>query len=162
LSPQFRKIALIAASLGLLVSLFVALRPDDDEDAATTAPAATAPATTTEPPPTTTATTTTAPTTTAPTTTAPKPPTTATIRIVVKGGRPVGGIRRATVKRGRKVALIVVSDVADHIHLHGYDLLVDVAPGQPSRIRFDATVAGRFELELEDRGVLLAELQVRP
>ena len=157
MSPQFRKVALIAASLGLLVSLFVALRPDDDEDTSTTVPAATAPATTTEPPPTTTAA-----TTTAPTTTAPKPPTTATIRIVVEGGRPVGGIRRATVKRGRKVVLIVVADVADHIHLHGYDLLVDVAPGQPSRIRFDATVAGRFQLELEDRGVLLAELQVRP
>ena len=157
MSPQFRKVALIAASLGLLVSLFLALRPDDDEDSATTTPAATAPATTTEPP-----STTTAATTTAPATTAPKPPTTATIRIVIEGGRPVGGIRRAKVRRGRKVALIVVADVVDHIHLHGYDLLVDVAPGQPSRIQFEATVPGRFELELEDRGVLLAELEVRP
>ena len=160
MSPQFRKIALIAASLGLLVSLFVALRPNDDEDAATTAPAATAPATTTEPPATTT--TEPPPTTTAPTTTAPKPPTTATIRIVVKGGRPVGGIRRAKVRQGRKVVLIVVADVADHIHLHGYDLLIDVAPGQPARIQFDATVVGRFEVELDDRGVQVADLQVRP
>ena len=165
MNPQFRKIALIAASLGLLVSLFLALRPSDDEDAATTAPATTAPATTTEPPATTTTEpppTTTAPTTTAPTTTAPKPPTTATIRIVVKGGRPVGGIRRAKVRQGRKVVLIVVSDVADHIHLHGYDLLIDVAPGQPGRIQFDATVVGRFEVELEDRGVQVADLEVRP
>jgi hypothetical protein len=153
LSPQFRKVALIAASLGLLVSLFVALRPEEDEDTSTTVPTASAPATTTESPSTTSATR---------TTTAPKPPTTVTIRIVVRGGRPVGGIRRAKVKQGRKVVLNVVADVADHIHLHGYDLLIDVAPGQPARIQFDATVAGRFEIELEDRGVLVAELEVRP
>ena len=45
-------VALIAASLGLLVSLFLALRPDDEDDAGGTAPVATtAPATAeTEPP----------------------------------------------------------------------------------------------------------------
>jgi len=39
-NPNFRKVALIAASLGLLVSLFLALSPDDDEPAATTTTAA--------------------------------------------------------------------------------------------------------------------------
>ena len=47
-NPLFRKTALIAASLGLLVSLFIALSPDDDEETATTSAARTA-ATTTEP-----------------------------------------------------------------------------------------------------------------
>ena len=41
MSPDFRKVALIAASLGLLVSLFFALRPDDDVEAAGTTTAAT-------------------------------------------------------------------------------------------------------------------------
>ena len=41
----------------------------------------------------------------------------------------------------------------DHVHLHGYDLMADVAPG---RARHDPVHArrspGRFEIELEDRG----------
>jgi len=34
MNPDFRKVALIAAALGLLVSLFFALRPDDDDGSA--------------------------------------------------------------------------------------------------------------------------------
>ncbi len=162
MSPRARKVALIAASLGLMVSLFLALRPQEEDEpaattstaAATTAPATTAtatttaPATTTEPPPA--------------TTTKPSPPPPQTIRIVVAGGRPVGGIRRATIEQGTRVVLVVVSDVSDHVHLHGYDVMVDVAPGSPGRLPFRATVPGRFEVELEDRGILLADLEVRP
>ena len=165
MNPTFRRVALAAATLGLLLSLFLALRPDDEDEttattpppAATTTEAATttdAPATTEEPPP---------PATTeeppATTTTAPTP---AVVRIVVVGGQPEGGIRRASVRRGREVIVRVSSDVADHIHLHGYDLIADVAPGAPAEITFVADVPGRFEIELEDRGVPIADLQVRP
>jgi hypothetical protein len=52
--------------------------------------------------------------------------------------------------------------VSDHVHLHGYDIVRDVAPGRPAVIRFRATTAGRFEVELEDRGLQIAELEVRP
>lgn len=83
------------------------------------------------------------------------------IEVVVRGGEPVGGIVRATVEQGEDVTLVVRSDVADHVHLHGYDLIADVAPGQPGRIEFEATAAGRFEVELEDRGVPIAEITVR-
>lgn len=159
MSPEFRRIALIVASLGLLVSLFVALRDDGgDGDAAPTV--ATTTETTTPPP----ATTTEPPTTTA----APPPPPTpprsnaVTIRLRVVGGRPVGGIQRPKVKQGRQVTIVTTADVADHIHLHGYDLTAEVAPGRPARIRFRATIPGRFEIELEDRRVQIAELSVTP
>lgn len=164
MNPTFRRVALAAATLGLLLSLFLALRPDgEDETTATTAPPAAtttaaatttdAPATTEEPPP--------PATTEAPpaTTTAPGP---AVVRIVVVGGQPEGGIRRASVRRGREVIVRVSSDVADHIHLHGYDLIADVAPGAPAELTFVADVPGRFEIELEDRGVPIADIQVRP
>ena len=156
MNPTFRRVALAAATLGLLLSLFLALRPDDgEEDTATTPPPA---ATTTE-----VATTTAAPATTEepPATTAPVE-TAAVVRIDVVGGRPEGGIRRASVRRGREVVLRVSSDVADHIHLHGYDLTADVAPGAPAELAFVADVRGRFEVELEDRGVQIADIQVRP
>ena len=164
MNPTFRRVALAAATLGLLLSLFLALRPDDEDEttattpppAATTTEAATtdAPATTEEPPP--------PATTEAPpaTTTAAASP--AVVRIVVVGGQPEGGIRRASVRRGREVIVRVSSDVADHIHLHGYDLIADVAPGAPAELTFVADVPGRFEIELEDRGVPIADIQVRP
>ena len=155
MNSDFRKVALIAASLGLLVSLFFALRPEDDESAAQTTTAQT----TTEAPP---------PTTTEPVTTGAPPPTTiqapATVEInyVIVGGRPQGGIARDSVARGRIVVITVTSDVAEHVHVHGYDLMADVAPGAPATIRFTADAPGRFEIELEDSGVQIAELEVRP
>jgi FtsP/CotA-like multicopper oxidase with cupredoxin domain len=151
MNPEFRKVALAAAVLGLVVALFVALRPNDDEGpaATTTAAATTTEAATTEATPT-------EPATTA-TTSAPT-----TIAIVVEGGRPVGGIQRVSVTKGEKAVLVVSSDVADEIHFHGYDLSADVEAGGSAEIPFTATIVGRFEVELEDRGVQLAEIEVQP
>jgi len=161
MNADFRKVALIAASLGLLVSLFFALRPDDDGEAG---PATTAPATMEAPPETNVATATTAPATTEapPATTAPEGPGAIRIDYTIRGGRSVGGTARDSVARGRIVVIRVTSDVADHVHVHGYDLMADVAPGAPATIRFTAHAPGRFEIELEDSGVQIAELEVRP
>ena len=101
-------------------------------------------------------------TTTAPPPPPPGPPPPARVAIVIGGGLPVGGPRRVTVARGRRVILNVTSDVSDHIHLHGYDLMSDVAPEQPARIDFVADVAGVFECELEDAGLPLFELEIAP
>ena len=161
MNPLFRKVALIAASLGLLVSLFIALNPDDDEETATTVATTTA-ATTTEPESTTTEATATAATTTEPpTTAAPAVPDVVTIRVTV-GANGVESVRRFSVRRGREVVLVVTSELADHVHLHGYDLMADVGPGTVGRIRFKSSITGRFEIELEDRGLTGAELVVRP
>ena len=126
--------------------LYLVFRPDDTDE-----PTAT-------PPPTTTEATTTQATTTAPPPPPPGPPPPAQVRIVVRGGLPVGGPRRVTVARGRRVILNVTSDVSDHVHLHGYDLMQDVGPGQPARIAFRATRPGTVEAELEDRGVQIARI----
>ena len=154
MNPNFRTVALIAAALGLIVSLFIALAPDDDDEAA---PATTSIATTTPP-----ATTSAPETTTAPTTTEPAPATTAPpgpVRFTVVAGGP---IERGSVKPGRDVVIVVRSEVSDHAHLHGYDIMADVAPGQPAQIEFKATIPGQFELELEDRRQLIGVLEVRP
>jgi hypothetical protein len=94
---------------------------------------------------------------------APKPkPSATTVRIVYRDGQVVGGLKRATVKKGEKVVLVVRSDVADHVHLHGYDKFVDVAAGTVARLAFVASLPGRFEVELEDRGLQIADIEVRP
>lgn len=108
------------------------------------------------------ATSTTDSTTTVTTTTETTPPSAGPteIRIVVVNGAPKGGIVRETVDKGDRVVLVVRSDVADHVHLHGYDVMRDVAPGSPARLPFKATIPGRFEVELEDRGVPIADITV--
>jgi ABC-type glycerol-3-phosphate transport system substrate-binding protein len=82
------------------------------------------------------------------------------VRIVVVNGAPKGGIVRKTVDKGDRVVLVVKSDVADEIHLHGYDLSRDVAAGGTARLPFTAKLPGRFEVELEQRGVQIADLTV--
>lgn len=113
---------------------------------------------TTEPPATETA----ATETTTTETTEPAPPAPTTVRITVRDGRPVGGIARPSVGQGERVVLVVRSNVADHVHVHGYDLFADVAPGASARLAFRATIPGRFEIELEDSHVQIAELTVQP
>ena len=109
---------------------------------------------------TTTQTTTTETTTSATTTTAE--PEVRTVRIVVENAAPRGGIVRETVEKGDRVLLVVKSDVADEIHLHGYDVSRDVEAGGTARLAFTAKLVGRFEVELEQRGVPIAELTVEP
>ena len=84
------------------------------------------------------------------------------INIEVRGGSPVGGVARVEVERGRRIELVVRSDAADHVHVHGHDLVADVGPGQPASFRFRATIPGRIEVELEDTHTLVAELSVGP
>ncbi len=158
---RWTRLALAAGALLVAAVLFVVLRPGDEDDDTEATPAAetTTGETTTEADETETEDTTTeeAPATTE----AEDPDATRRIEIVVRGGQPVGGVRRPEIERDQRVVLVVRSDVSDHMHLHGYDLLADVAPGQPGRISFRADKQGRFELELEDRAVLIAELEVR-
>ena len=94
------------------------------------------------------------------TTTAAEKPT--EVKVVVVNGSPQGGIVRQTVSKDDQVVLVVTSDVADEIHLHGYDKARDVAAGGTIRLPFKATIPGRFEAELESRGVQIAEITVEP
>ncbi|HSE82029.1 MAG TPA: hypothetical protein VLA87_10160 [Gaiellaceae bacterium] len=138
----------------LAIILFVALRPDDSEPVAnTTSEAQTTVQTTTE-------LTTTEETTTEETTTSTPADQPQRINVEFRNGEVVGGIVRADIDEGAQVVLVVRADVTDEVHLHGYDLLADVAPGQPGRITFRADMVGEFEAELEDLGVPIAELAV--
>ena len=141
------KIVLVAAST--LASIAMVGCGSNDSESASTDTTATETMTTT-------ATT----TTTTTTTTEVEKPT--EVKVVVVDGAPQGGIVRATVNKDDQVVLVVTSDVADEIHLHGYDKAKDVAAGGTIRIPFKATIPGRFEAELEGRGVQIAEISVEP
>src|SRR5215208_5593176 len=73
-----------------------------------------------------------------------------TYTITVKNAKPTGGIEKIKVKKGDEVRLVVKSDTADEIHVHGYDLMKDVEAGGSARFEFKAGIDGNFEIELED------------
>jgi hypothetical protein len=92
----------------------------------------------------------------------PRRPRPVFVKLEIEQGRPRGGIRRLTVSRGRRITLLVESDTADEVHVHGYDLRRRVGGGRTIGITFEADILGRFEVELEDRRVQIADITVRP
>jgi hypothetical protein len=82
--------------------------------------------------------------------------------VTVVNGKPEGGIKTLTYKKGDTVDLTVKSDTADEIHIHGYDLHKDVEKGGSVHFTFPASIDGRFVVELEDAGEQIASLQVEP
>jgi copper(I)-binding protein len=94
------------------------------------------------------------------TSTSTSPAPVATIRVV--NGQPAGGIKTVSFKKGDQVMLKVQSDVADEIHVHGYDLKKDIAKGGTVQFSFPAKIEGRFEIELEHAGTQIANLEVTP
>jgi len=82
--------------------------------------------------------------------------------IVVKNGKPVGGVQDINVKKGGQVRFTVQSDVADEIHVHGYNFHKDVPKNGSVSFSFPATIDGGFVIELESRGEQIAALKVQP
>ena len=82
--------------------------------------------------------------------------------IVVRSGEPVGGVAELEYDAGEEVRFRVSSDVADEVHVHGYDISKDVPAGGSVRFSFPARLEGVFEVELEGRHEQIAELRVNP
>jgi len=93
-------------------------------------------------------------------TTSKKPPPVPTI--VLRNGKPVGGMRELAFDSGEQVRFRVRSDVADEIHVHGYDLTADVAAGDAIAFAFPADIEGIFEVESHESGEQIAELRIEP
>ena len=83
-----------------------------------------------------------------------------TITVDAVGGVPVGGVRRVEADLGSVVALMVTSDTAEEVHVHGYDILRGVSEANPAHFAFTAEIPGVFEVELEGSGRLLLLLQI--
>jgi hypothetical protein len=156
-----QRIALVVGALVVAVAAFLIARPgvnDNDggsERAAQTAPAQTETEATREPAETETE------------AEPPPPPKPEITRIRLRGGTVVGGVKRVQATTGDTVRILVRSDAPDQLHLHGYDLYADAAPGRPGRFVFKADIEGVFEIEshvAEDAGrdPLIGRLVVEP
>jgi hypothetical protein len=70
-----------------------------------------------------------------------------TITMAVTGGKVVPPAHRAKVPQGDTVRLVVNTDTADEVHVHGYDLKKDVAAGKSGTLEFVADQSGVFEIK---------------
>jgi uncharacterized lipoprotein YajG len=97
--------------------------------------------------------------------TTPTPTTTAddaqVIAITLAHGTVTGVQPRTDVKRGTRVRISITSDVAEVLHVHGYELEKDVAAGQATQLEFVADTPGVFEVELHKSDKVLTRLQVQ-
>jgi FtsP/CotA-like multicopper oxidase with cupredoxin domain len=142
--------AILAASLIVLVVLFVVLRPEDDDSngvgpSTPSSPTASTPS----------------PTSPSETDSPSAEPGRTVIEIAYRNGA-VQGPTTFTVTQGDRVRILVHADVSDEVHFHGYELTADVTPDEPARIDFVANAAGVYEVELEDLGEPLIELEIVP
>ena len=148
-TPSSRWIAAVALA-AVMVAGLTACGDDGDESSSSTTAAA----------PSTDPTTTTTSGGTADATTSTTAPDDDTIRVEFAGGEVVGGVQRFPVEVGSPVRIEVTSDIAEEVHLHGYDVFVDVAPGTPAVLEVQADIPGVFEAELEGSHLPLLELEV--
>ena len=72
----------------------------------------------------------------------------------------IEGERRYEVAFGDTVEVRVRSDVAEEVHLHGYDLYLQLEPGTEVTLVFEANLPGVWEAELHPSHRELFQLQV--
>jgi hypothetical protein len=139
-----QRLALIASAIVVLVVGYLLIKGGGDDKATTSSTPPAAPTATQE----------------TGTTQTPAEPKIPVVRVV--GAKPQGGVAKLDFKKGDQIRFKVVSDTADEIHVHGYDLMKDVEKGGSVSFSFKGSIDGRFVVELEDHEEQIAELDVAP
>ena len=68
--------------------------------------------------------------------------------VVIKDGKVTDDQGTIKMVQGDNVTLNFSSDEIHHLHIHGYDIEVEVGPGSHAMVDFDATATGRFPVEI--------------
>ena len=143
-----QRAAIIVGAIAVLVVAYLVIQSGGDDSGKKTSSTATPPAVATTPQGSTS------------TATTPPAPTVPTVRVV--NAKPDGGVKKLEFNKGDQVRFRIVSDTADEIHVHGYDLKKDVPKGGSVTFAFKGSIDGRFVVELEGHGEQIAELDVAP
>lgn len=73
-----------------------------------------------------------------------------------------GKVAKLRYTEGDTVTFRVVSDKAEEVHVHGYDIKKELEAGKPATMSFKASITGIFEIEFEGSAEQIAELRVDP
>ena len=92
-----------------------------------------------------------------------KPAEPAVPELTIRDGEPVGGPLEVEVIQGDELRLDIKTDAPDELHLHSYDVYLDIVPGKANQLVVEnADIGGVIELESHSTGALLAEISVVP
>lgn len=130
--------------MALLVALFVFMKPEPPPAAPVAEAVVSAPAALPEP---------------AQVPTGPQPQ---VFELTVNKGALFAGPDKLQVTQGEEIILRIISDQADELHLHGYDLALPLKAGAQAELRFVADRSGRFEYELHEAHAGIGVLEVQP
>jgi hypothetical protein len=84
-------------------------------------------------------------------------------QLEIRDGAPVGGPLEVEVTVGEELRIDITTDAPDELHLHTYDVYLDVVPGKTNELVVEnADIEGVIELESHSTGTLLAEISVVP
>jgi hypothetical protein len=83
-----------------------------------------------------------------------------TVTVRIAGGKILSGVQTVKVRAGQTVQLAGTSDVADSLHVHGYDKTLELQPGKTATVAFTGDVKGVFEIETHESEKLVAKLVV--
>ena len=73
-----------------------------------------------------------------------------------------GKVAKLRYSEGETVRFRVVSDSAEEVHVHGYDIKKELEAGKPATRSFKASITGIFEIEFEGSAEQIGELRVDP
>ena len=82
--------------------------------------------------------------------------------IKVEDGAKTSGLDIISVRVGETVRFEVEADIADEVHVHGYDLSFDTIPDEAILVEFVADATGIFEVEIEGLGLPIVDIEVTP
>lgn len=154
-----RNAVLILAAVAVLAVGFVLVQGGGDDDGAATSAAVTTTQETAGPAAATPAAS--APGTTQEAAPAP-PPKPATPTVVFADGQPANGVKKLSFDKGEEIRFRVRSDVAEEVHVHGFDKMKDVPAGGSVTFAFPAEFDGAYEVEMEGSGTQIASLEIQP
>lgn len=92
---------------------------------------------------------------------APTPSAGTVVEISVTGNRVTPKPGRRTVKAGQSVRLVLTTDKANVVHVHGADVERDVKAGVPLTLDFTVDEPGVYPIELHEPELLLTQIVVR-
>ena len=86
-----------------------------------------------------------------------------TIEINLENGKPTEKVGpTVTVAKGDKLTLVITSDSAQEIHVHGLDTYIEVPAGETvTKTLTIGLASGSYEVEVHETEILLFNLQVK-
>ena len=82
--------------------------------------------------------------------------------IKVEDGVKTEGLDTISVTVGETVQFEIEVDIADEVHVHGYDLSFETIPDEEVLVEFVADATGIFEVEIEGLGLHIVDIEVTP